>query len=195
MRPDHHWQDNPEMPFRVTGEETVFKGRVMHVAVAQVEGPDGEQHQRDVLHHPGAVAVVPLHDDGSVTLVNQYRVALGRGLWEIPAGLRDVDGEPPVETAQRELIEEAGLEAARLDHLAMFHNSPGHSDEIVHIYLGTGLADVDDDRQGTEEQHMLVARLPLELALQMIDDGRITDAKTVIGLLRAAATPVADGGE
>jgi ADP-ribose pyrophosphatase len=177
-----------EMPFHVGREETVFKGRVIEVSVAQVEGPDGHRHVRDVLRHPGAVGVVPLHDDGTVTLVNQYRVALDRGIWEVPAGLRDVDGEPPAITAQRELVEEAGLEASQLRHLVTFHNSPGHSDEAVHIYLGTGLVAVDDDRQGVEEQHMAVARVPLSTALGMIDDGRITDAKTMIGLLLAAAT-------
>lgn len=178
---------DPAMPFRVDGEETIYKGRVVHVAVAQIVGPDGERHRRDVLHHPGAVAVVPLHDDSSVTLVHQYRAALDRGIWEIPAGLRDVDGEPPATTAQRELVEEAGLEAARFRPLVTFHNSPGHSDEAVHIFLATGLTPVDDDRQGVEEQHMVVARLPLPTALRMIDDGQITDAKTVIGLLRVAA--------
>jgi ADP-ribose pyrophosphatase len=132
------------------------------------------------------VGVVPVHEDGSVTLVRQYRVALDDDLWEVPAGLRDVHGESTATTAQRELAEEAGLRADRLDHLVTFHNSPGFTDEAVVVYEATGLSEVPDDRQGIEEQHMLVERIPLAEALVMVDDGRITDAKTVIALLAVA---------
>lgn len=176
---------DPIAPFRVRDEETMWSGRVIRVAVVQVEGPEGERHTRDVVHHPGAVAAVPLHSDGTVTLVHQYRAALDMGMWEIPAGLRDVDGEPLEETARRELAEEVGLAAGKLEHLATFHNSPGCSDEAVEIFLATDLSSVPDDRQGAEEQHMLVERLPLAEALAMVSQGRITDAKTIIGLLRA----------
>ncbi|HYZ98918.1 MAG TPA: NUDIX hydrolase [Acidimicrobiales bacterium] len=174
------------MTFRIVGERTAWRGRRIAVAVAQVEGPEGDGFEREVVHHPGAVGVVPQHDDGTVTLVRQFRAALGRDLWEVPAGLRDVTGEPPEETARRELAEEVGLRAERLEHLATFHNSPGFSDEAVVVYLATGLAEVPDDRQGMEERHMLVERVRLDDALDMIDDGRITDAKTVIGLLTLA---------
>jgi ADP-ribose pyrophosphatase len=172
--------------FRVVGEEPAWRGRRISVAVALIEGPDGERHEREVVHHPGAVGVVPLHADGTVTLVCQYRAALDRMLWEVPAGLRDVEGEPTAQTAARELAEEAGLAATTLEHLLTFHNSPGFSDEALEIYLATGLSEVDDDRQGPEEQHMLVERVPLAEALAMVHDGRITDAKTVIGLLTTA---------
>lgn len=175
----------PEMPFRIRDEERIWAGRVFRVGVVQVVGPDGQDHARDVVHHPGAVAVVPLHEDGTVTLVYQYRVALDRGIWEIPAGLRDVDGEPTETTARRELAEETGLAAGQVSHLVTFHNSPGFSDEAVHIFLATDLSTVPDDRQGLEEQHMVVERIPLAEALEMVAGGRITDAKTVIGLLRA----------
>src|SRR5690606_19888104 len=107
-------------------------------------------------------------------------------VWEVPAGLRDVDGEPPERTAQRELAEEAGLSARRLDHMVTFHNSAGFSDESVAVYVATGLTEVPDDRQGVEEEHMQVARMPLTEALAMVDDGRITDAKTVIAVLDLA---------
>lgn len=169
--------------FRRMDHRAVWDGRRIRVAVAQVAAPDGSQHEREIVHHPGAVGVVPLHDDGSVTLVRQYRAALDREIWEVPAGLRDVDGEPTVETARRELVEEAGLRAGAIEHLVTFHNSPGFSDEAVEVFVATSLAPVDDDRQGVEEQHMLVDRLPLDEALAMVDDGRITDAKTVIALL------------
>jgi 8-oxo-dGDP phosphatase len=172
--------------FRMAGEQTVWEGKRVRVATIELEGPDDERLEREVVHHPGAVAVVPLHDDDTVTLVRQYRVALDQVMWEIPAGLRDVDDEPTESTAHRELAEEVGLAAAELQHLATFHNSPGFSDESVVVYLGTGLSAVPDDRQGLEEQHMAVERVPFDDAVAMVHDGRITDAKTVIGLLLSA---------
>ncbi|HMG40880.1 MAG TPA: NUDIX hydrolase [Acidimicrobiales bacterium] len=173
--------------FTVVEDRTVWQGkRLLRVAEVTVESPEGERLEREVLHHPGAVAALPLHDDGTVTLVRQYRVSTDSDMWELPAGLRDVDGEPTAETARRELVEEAGLAAGELQHLLTFHNSPGCSDETVEVFLATGLQPVPHDRQGPEEQHMLVDRLPLATALAMVDDGRITDSKTVIGLLLVA---------
>jgi 8-oxo-dGDP phosphatase len=180
-------------PFRAVGEKTVWSGRRIAAAQVQIEGPGGERHEREVVHHPGAVATVPLHDDGTITLVRQYRAALDRDMWEIPAGLRDVDGEPVEETAARELAEEAGLAAEQLRHLVTFHNSPGFADESVVIFLATGLSVVPDDRQGPEEQHMTIERVSLDEALAMVHDGRITDAKTLIGVL-LTSQQVASGG-
>jgi ADP-ribose pyrophosphatase len=175
-----------DTPFRIVAERSAWEGRRLGVSVLDVEGPDGSRHQREMVRHPGAVGVAPLHDDGTITLVRQYRAATGADMWEIPAGLRDVDGEPTAETARRELAEEAGLEASSLVPLVTFHNSPGFTDETVVVYLATGLTEVPDDRQGIEEQHMVVQRLPFDEALAMVDDGRITDAKTVIALLAIA---------
>lgn len=173
-------------PFRVVGERPVWEGRRIRAAVREIAGPGDQRLERELVHHPGAVGVVPLHADNSVTLVRQYRPALDAEVWEIPAGLRDVEGEPTEVTAGRELIEEAGLRAGRLRRLITFHNSPGFSDEAVTIYLATELSAAAHDRQGVEEQHMKVARFPLPEALAMVRDGRITDAKTVIGLLVTA---------
>jgi ADP-ribose pyrophosphatase len=170
-------------PFHIAEEITGFAGRTISLARVVVEGPGGERHEREIVHHPGAVAVVPLHPDGTITLVRQYRAALDAEMWEIPAGLRDVAGEPTEQTAERELIEEAGLRPGHLEHLVTFHNSPGFSDESVVVYVATDLTEVPDNRQSVEEQHMLIARLPLDEARAMVRDGRITDAKTVIGLL------------
>jgi ADP-ribose pyrophosphatase len=172
--------------FRRLGEQSLWSGRVISAAIVEVEGPDGV-HEREIVHHPGAVAVVPWHDDGTITLVRQYRAALDAELWELPAGLRDVAGEPPEETARRELVEEAGLRAGTLEHLATFLNSPGFSDESVEVFLATGLTEVPHDRQGAEEQHMAIERVPAAEARAMVDDGRITDAKTVIALLMLVA--------
>ena len=172
--------------FRIVDDTTVWRGSRIHAGAVRVAAPDGSVIERDVVHHPGAVGVVPLHDDGTVTLVRQYRVSIDADAWEIPAGLRDVDGEPTDETARRELVEEAGLSAGRLEFLVGFHNSPGFTDERVEVYLATDLAAVPDDRQGVEEAHMVVERVSLDAALGWIDDGRITDAKTVIALLLVA---------
>jgi len=172
--------------FHVVGESVEWIGSRITGASVVVEGPGGERHERDVVHHPGAVGVVPWHDDGTITLVRQYRAALDTDMWEIPAGLRDVEGEPTELTASRELVEEAGLQAGHLEHVVTFHNSPGFSDEAVYVYVATDLTEVPVDRQSPEEQHMTLARISLDEGLAMVDDGRITDAKTVIALLALA---------
>jgi ADP-ribose diphosphatase len=169
--------------FRIVGERPAWRGRRISVAVLEVDGPDGERFEREIVHHPGAVAIVPLHEDGTVTLIHQFRAAVDDTMWEIPAGMRDVADELPEDTAQRELAEEVGLRAGRLEYVARFHNSVGFSDESVVIYLATELSAVEDDRQEAEEEHMDVERVQLATALAMVDDGRITDAKTVVALL------------
>jgi ADP-ribose pyrophosphatase len=130
--------------------------------------------------------VVPLHDDRTVTLVRQYRVALEGELLELPAGTRDLEHEDPATTARRELAEEAGLDAGALEHLTTFYNAPGISDETITLFLGRHLTEVDHDRQSEEEHAMTVERIGLDDALAMVEDGRITDAKTIIGLMLAA---------
>ncbi len=174
-----------EPKFRSLDREVVYKGWIMTVAKGRFEGPDGETFERDVIDHPGAVAVVPLIGD-DIILVRQYRPALDADLVEIPAGLRDVDGEPPIETAQRELIEEIGMRAEALTPLTTIHNAAGFCNEQIHIFMGTNLVEVD--RQVTaspEEIEMEVLRLPLAEARRMITAGEITDAKTIIGVLAA----------
>lgn len=173
--------------FRHLGDEPIHEGHVMRVVVGTFEGPDGSTFTRDIVRHPGAVAVVPLHDDGTVTLVRQYRAPIDALLLEIPAGIRDVDGEPPEETARRELAEEAGLAAERIEHLVTFHNAPGMSDEVIDVFVATGLTECDPSAQGVEEESMSIERHGLDDLATMIADGRLTDAKTVIavGLLRS----------
>jgi ADP-ribose pyrophosphatase len=170
-------------PFELVSEQQVAEGFRFTVARATYRAEDGSTFERDIVHHPGAVGVIPLHDDGTVTLVTQYRAALQRDLIEVPAGIRDVEGEDDATTAARELVEEAGLEAGRLEYLTSYNHSPGFSDEQVALYLATELREVPHDPQGIEEQSMTLARVPLDEALAQIDAGAITDAKTVIGLL------------
>lgn len=174
------------MPFARIADAEVHRGFRFTVHRLRYRADDGTEFEREVVRHPGAVAAVPLHDDGTITLVRQFRAALDGHLLELPAGLRDVEGEPDERTAERELIEEAGLAPGRLDLLTTFLNSPGFCDESVSVYLATGLREVDHDRQGIEEQMMTTERVSLDDALAMVDDGRITDAKTIIGLTLTA---------
>ncbi len=172
--------------FQPLGEDLVHHGHIVDIAVGRFRGPDGDEFTRDIVHHPGAVGVLPLHDDGTVTLVRQYRAPLDVELLEIPAGIRDVDAEDPSVTAARELAEEVGLAADTIEHLCTFHNSPGCSDEAVLVYVATGLRHVGTDLQGPEEQAMTVEHHHLDDLLQMIDAGELTDAKTIIAVLAVA---------
>jgi ADP-ribose pyrophosphatase len=147
---------------------------------------------------PGAVGVVALTFDvegtPSVVLVRQYRPPYEREILEIPAGMRDVPGEPPEVTAGRELEEEVGLRAGRLDELTQFLPSPGMTDSVTTIFLATDCEEVERRLHGPEEQHMSVVHVPLSDALVMVDTGEIADAKTVIGVLMTARRlEVADG--
>ena len=173
--------------FEAVAEDVVYESRLLRVARATFRGPDGSEFERDVVHHPGWVAVVPVTADGHVVCVRQFRAAVGRWLLEIPAGIRDVGGEPPEDTARRELAEEAGLAADHVELVATIHNSPGFADEQGFVFLATGLRDVPLDRQGVEEDHMEIVRLPIDDAAGLIASGEVTDAKTVVALLLAAA--------
>ena len=164
----------------------MHQGYIWHVAVGTFEAPDGERFERDIVRSPGAVGVVPLRfADGvpMVVFVRQYRAPLDRYVLEVPAGMRDVADEPLELTAERELIEEAGLAPGRLEYLTQYLTSAGMTDSVLYIYLATDLTPVDRDVHGPEETHMDVLELPLAEAVEMVVRGEITDAKTVIGLL------------
>jgi ADP-ribose pyrophosphatase len=172
-------------PFRKLSETIVFDGSLIKVGSARFEAPDGSRFEREVVHHPGAVVVVPVTADRNVIMVRQFRAAVGGDLLEVPAGKRDVDGEPTDVTAGRELAEEVGRRAGRLDLMARFYNSPGFSDELTYLYLARDLDEVPYDRQGFEEQHMTVEEVALERAAEMVTAGEIVDAKSIIGLALA----------
>ena len=174
--------------FTKLDERSIYEGAVISVAVGRFAGPDGDPFERDVVHHPGAVSAVPLLADGTVVLVRQYRAALDEDLLEIPAGKRDVVGEEPSLTAARELEEEIGMRAGRLELLAEFYNSPGFSDEHSYVFLAEDLVETETDLQGIEEQHLVVERVALTDVPAMIADGRLRDAKTIIGLTLAMRT-------
>ena len=167
--------------FTFVGEREIHDGFVIRVVEGEFETPEGDRVHRDIVRHPGAVAVVAIDGD-EVVLVRQYRAALHVDLLELPAGKRDVAGEDPAVTAARELEEEVGLRPLDLEFLTGLHCSVGFCDEYVHIFLATAFEPVPVDHDGPEEAHMTIERWSLDEAAAGLADGRITDAKTLIGL-------------
>lgn len=160
----------------------VFEGRVFGVTVDTVR--EGEQtYVREVVHHPGSAVILPLFDDGTIALVRQYRHPAVKYLLELPAGTLK-DKERPEDGTARELEEELGVVAGRLEKLSEFFISPGFLNEKMWLYLATELRET---RQRLEDDEAIeIVRLPIDRALQMISDNEIEDAKTIIGLLLAA---------
>lgn len=159
-----------------------------------LESPTGEEFVRTYVDSPGAVGVVVLdvpsfadlrgRDSAAVNtvLVSQYRASFGEVMWEIPAGMRDIDGEPAESTARRELAEEAGLVAQHWRYLGTMASAPGITNSTVEIFACCGLSDVAVERHGPEEDHMELRRLSLSAALEEARSGHITDSKTIVGL-------------
>ena len=174
--------------FRVVGSDTLVDAGFLRLARVRVEG-HGESFDRHVVHHPGAVVVVPVlgRSDGGndALLVRQFRAAIGRELLEVPAGKRDVDGEAPEATANRELEEEIGYLAGRLDKLAEFYNSPGFCDEYTHLFLATELEERTRGAVSHEEAAMTIERVALDRVDDLIASRELIDAKSIIGLLLA----------
>lgn len=161
-------------------EDTMWQGRIFDVNRLNVELPDGRMAQRDVVRHPGAVAIVALTDDGRICLVRQYRTALGRVTVEIPAGKLD-PGEDPLECANRELLEETGMRAERMAFLTTIATGVGFCDELIHMYMATGLSFAASDPDADE--FINVDLVPLDELIDAVLDGRIEDCKTVTGAL------------
>lgn len=162
----------------------VFKGRVLTLNLEKVTLPNGRVAELEIAHHPGGAAVVALDDAGRVCLLRQYRHAAGGWVREIPAGKLD-GGEPPLQCAQRELAEEAGVRAARWDKLGEYLSSPGVLTEVIHVYLARELASVG---AAPEDHEVLeVEWLPLRDALQLAASGGLRDGKSLVGLFWAGA--------
>ena len=183
-------EGGPAAGFRRVDERIVHEWGMWRLVAADFEAPDGERFERHVVRSPGAVAVVPVLFDAegspSVVLVDQYRPALERAVLELPAGMRDVEGEPPEDTAQRELIEEVGFEAGTLTFLTEYLPSPGLTNATMRLYLGVDLRSVPRETHGPEESHMAVVHLPLAEAVRLVRAGEIANAAAVIGLLLVA---------
>lgn len=162
--------------------KTVYRGKLLHVLEDEVRLPDGGNARREYIRHPGAVMMVPFLDTDTILLVRQYRYPLRRHFYELPAGKRE-PGEDPLSTAQRELREECGYEAAEWRYLASVHPCIGYSDEAIELYLARGLTHVG--QQTDEEEFIEVVPLRLAEALEWVRNGRITEVKAVIGLMWA----------
>ena len=176
-----------EHEFEIQSSETLFTGKIFALRADDVVMPGGKVVRREVVEHYGAVAVVAMDDDANVVLVYQYRHPLGRRLWELPAGLLDVDGEPPHLTAARELVEEVGFAARDWSVLLDADSTPGFSDESVRVYLATGLTEVGRPPASDEEADMTLRWFPLAEAVQMVFRGEIVNALAVAGILAAHA--------
>jgi ADP-ribose pyrophosphatase len=185
--PDPLPADDP-LAERVVGSEVVHRGRYMEFRVDTIERADGSRGTRDIVGHPGAVAVLAVDDAGRVLFVRQWRVAAGQALLEIPAGTLDVhDGrtEDPDLAARRELEEETGFRAGSWEKLSEFWTAPGFASERMHLYLATDLVPVaDGDRLAPDEDEALELRhLTVDEALRAVDTGAISDAKSILGVL------------
>ena len=160
----------------------IFQGRVVTLDIDTVTLPNGVTIELEMIHHPGAAAVVPMKEDGTVILIRQYRHAAGGYIYEIPAGKLH-PGEDPKLCAARELQEEIGYRADSLELLASILTTPGFTDEVIHIYKGTGLTKGKQDLD--HDEVIEIVELPLEKALAQIIDGTIRDGKTIVGLQTA----------
>jgi len=175
----------------VAGSVVLASGRIVTLRQDEVRLPDGEEVIREVVEHPGAVAIVALDDTDRVLMIRQYRHPVRATLWELPAGLRDVAGEPPLDTARRELLEEAGYRAACWHVLADYQSSPGISTERVRVYLARDLSLVPEAQRDYVRQHeeayLTVAWMPLAEAAQAVLAGDLHNGVAIVGILSAYA--------
>ena len=174
--------------FPVAATADIYRGKVMALRADEVVMPGGRSARREIIEHPGAVAIAALDPDDRLMMIYQYRHALGRRLWEMPAGLLDVAGEDPLETARRELREEAGLEAAEWAVLPDIAPSPGFSDESVRVFLARGLTEVGRPEVPDDEEADLTTRwVTLSVAVRMVLAGTIVNGVTAAAVLATHA--------
>lgn len=157
--------------------EEIFKGKIIRLQLEEVELPNGKKANREIVKHPGAVAVIPITSENKIVMVEQYRKALNRTIIEIPAGKLEL-GEEPVVTARRELEEETGYECESLEWLISFYTSPGFADEIIHLYVAKNLKKGNGNAHLDEDEFVHIMEVTLEEALQLIKEQKIFDAKT-----------------
>jgi ADP-ribose pyrophosphatase len=169
-----------KMSVKVHKITRVYEGKIFNVVLEEVTLPNGATKKREIIRHPGAAAMVPLLEDRRVVMVKQYRHAVGRFVWEIPAGTLE-PGEDPLTCARRELVEEIGYEAGRLEKITEILPAPGYTDEQIHVFLATGLTPAEQQLQ--DDEVLDVEFVPFETALEMVRRGEIQDAKSIVGLL------------
>jgi ADP-ribose pyrophosphatase len=176
-------KETTDLMEKTISSERIYEGRTINLRRDTVELPDGRHAQREIVEHPGAVSIVPILEDGTVILVKQFRAPINKVTLEIPAGKLE-PGETPEHCAARELAEETGYRAGRLEHKGTFYTTPGFSDEIMYLYLATDLRPVDS--QPDFDEFLAGERIGLEKLLEMAEQGKIIDAKTLVGIYTAA---------
>jgi len=167
---------------RVIESFRIYDGRICALREDTVELSNGRRAKREIVEHTPVVAIVPIDENGDVLLVRQYRLAAGEALLEVPAGLVD-EAEELEAAAQRELQEETGYRAAKLERLAGFFVSPGFCTEFIHVFLATGLS--ESRLEADEDEEVTLERMPLAEAVRLVEAGEIKDAKSVVGILLA----------
>lgn len=172
--------------FEVTHDEVVHSWAMFRLLRRWLKSPAGETFERTYVSTPGAVACVAITDANNVVMVQQYRATFDDYVLELPAGMRDVEGEDPEVTAARELTEETGYVAGGMDFLGRCFSSPGVTDSVVEVYLATELVEGIAQPHGPEEQSLQVVEISLQEALRMVENGSIRDAKTAYGLMLTA---------
>ncbi|OBH93874.1 NUDIX hydrolase [Mycobacterium sp. E2733] len=181
-----------EHDFETASSETLYTGKIFALRSDHVRMPGGTTAIREVVEHYGAVAIVALNEADEIAMVYQYRHAFGRRLWELPAGLLDVVGEPPQQTAARELQEEVGLRAGTWQVLVDLNSAPGFSDESVRVYLATELTEAARPEAHHEEADMTMRWVPVADAVRQVFSGEIVNSLAIAGVL--AAHVVTEGG-
>lgn len=176
-----------EHVFETTASETLHTGKIFALRTDRVRMPGGNVVTREVVENYGAVAIVAMDDDGRIPMVYQYRHPFGRRLWELPAGLLDVDGEAPHLTAARELREEVGLAAETWQVLVDVDSAPGFSDESVRVFLATGLSEIERPEAHDEEADMTMKWCSLADSVRRVFSGEIVNSLAVSGILAAHA--------
>ncbi|NMO96908.1 NUDIX domain-containing protein [Paenibacillus lemnae] len=169
---------NPLLDESTISSESIFEGKIISLQLDTVMLPDGKTASREVVRHPGAVAVLALHQD-KMLVVDQFRQPLGRCEVEIPAGKLE-KGEDPMEAAKRELEEETGYTCASIRKLQTFYTSPGFADEVIHLYLAEDLT--VGDMKPDEDEFLEMSEITLEEAYRLMDEERISDAKTIMAV-------------
>jgi ADP-ribose pyrophosphatase len=159
----------------------IYSGKVVSLQLQEVELPNGKMAKREIIKHPGAVAIIAITDENKIVMVEQFRKALERIIVEIPAGKLE-KGEEPVDCARRELEEETGYECRNLELLVSFYTSPGFADEIVHVYIAKGLVKKENAAELDEDEFVNLEELTLDEAIEYIKEQKIYDAKTVFAV-------------
>lgn len=167
---------------KTVSEKHIYSGNIIDVELFTVTLPDGRQATRDIIKHPGASAVIPLNEKGELYMVRQYRKPIELVSLEIPAGKLD-DGEEPIICAKRELKEETGLTAQSISHLISIHSTPGFSNEVLHLYVATGLS--EGESCSDEDEFIDSEKYAASELIEMVMRGEITDAKSIIGIMLA----------